>query len=183
MLSLPAEWKTESLIVRDVTQDDAGRLRAIFNACAPIEIWDPTFKPESAEGFANLIHMSADRESGAGRAFQMQALIDSKTGEIAGYYHLYFGVPRSDRVFISMFVIHPDSQSHQFGKEVVTGLVKQIKRLGGYKGILLQVYLKNWPALRFWFLNGFDAIREYRGDKSLTPDGHASLILERKLGR
>jgi ribosomal protein S18 acetylase RimI-like enzyme len=62
-----------------------------------------------------------------------------------------------------MFVLHPDWQGKHLGREVVEGLAEQLRALE-YSAIWLRVYLKNWPALRFWITNGFTNILAYEGD-------------------
>ncbi|MBP6788328.1 MAG: hypothetical protein KA170_12115, partial [Candidatus Promineofilum sp.] len=42
---LPPEWTTPRVAVRDAAADDTPTLTAIFNACAYVQPWDPTFHP------------------------------------------------------------------------------------------------------------------------------------------
>jgi ribosomal protein S18 acetylase RimI-like enzyme len=106
----------------------------------------------------------------------------SESSPIVGYFHLYHGMPKPEVVFISMCVIDPVHQKRRYGSELIEGLVRELRAIGGYEAIWLNVYLKNWPALHHWIGSGFTTIREWRGDTTHTPEGHASLILERKLG-
>ncbi len=45
----------------------------------------------------------------------------------------------------------------------------------------LEVYLRNWPALRFWTIMGFTTIVGYEGDKEPGEGKQGRLILERTL--
>ena len=181
MKVLRQQWETPRLIVQDSGLGEVGRLREVFNACCYAGKWDKSFTMESDEGFVQLVSKSLARGEGGNEHFQMQSMHLRERPEIVGYFHLYFGVPRPETVVISMFVLHPDYQNHQFGSEVVKGLVEQLKELGAYTSTLLQVYLKNWPALRFWLKAGFTTIVEYRGDKVHSEDSFASLILQKSL--
>ena len=133
--------------------------------------------PESE--LAGLVNHSLSTEGDHYR-FRLQPIHLWATGEIAGYFHLYHGVPRPPITSISMFVLHPDYQRHRFGQEVIAGLAEQLRQLD-YTALSLRVYLKNWPALRFWLNAGFTTITQYDGDPTHTATSQASLRLEKQL--
>jgi ribosomal protein S18 acetylase RimI-like enzyme len=56
-----------------------------------------------------------------------------------------------------------------------------LRALGTYRAAWVEVWLKNWPALRLWAKAGFDRIVRFRGDPLLTPESQASVILEQEL--
>jgi len=45
----------------------------------------------------------------------------------------------------------------------------------------LVVDIKNWSAMRFWVQEGFDKIIEMVGDKVISEETFAHLILEKSL--
>jgi diamine N-acetyltransferase len=179
---LPAQWSTSRISVADSTLTDAARLTAIFNACNYAQPWDPTFRIITEEELCLLIHESLSI-GGEDLYFRMQTLRVTGQDAPIGYFHLSHWSPRLPQAgtsFISMFVIDPACQRQGYAQEVVSGLADQLARLG-YVAIWLDVYLKNWPALRFWLQQGFTHIVEYEGAPTHNELAHASLILERRL--
>jgi len=82
--------------------------------------------------------------------------------------------------WISLFVVHPDYQGQQLAQEVVNGMAYHLRE-AGYQAIWLEVYLRNWPALRFWTNAGFTTIVAYEGDKEPGEGRAARLMLARPL--
>ena len=179
---LPAQWTTERLIIADGVLDDVARLTAIFNACSYVEPWDPTFHLIEEDELRQLIQRSLSTH-GEDLYFRLQAMRRAGEENPIGYFHLSHWSPRlpqADTAFISMFVVDPAFQGQRYAQEVVGGLAEQLRQLG-YAALWLEVYLKNWPALRFWIQQGFTHIIEYDGDPTHTDAAHATLILERRL--
>ncbi len=174
----PPVWSSARLDVRDSVPEEADALCSLFNACSYAGAWDETFRPEEPEVLAELI----GRSMAPGNHFRMQTVRAKGSVEIVGYFHLSFDFPKPKLAWISIVVVDPRHQRKGFGRELVAGLVGQVQALRSYKAIWMKVYLKNWPALRAWISVGFRDIIEYRGEKTFSPDGHASLILARKLG-
>lgn len=137
---LPSHWQTERLIMRDAALEDVPRLHSIFTACHYVEPWDPTFKLVPESELARLVNRSLTTE-GDDHRFKLQTIRTGAEGEMAGYFHLYHGVPQPHIISISMFVLHPDYQHHRFGQEVITGLAEQLRQLD-YTALSLRVYLK-----------------------------------------
>jgi ribosomal protein S18 acetylase RimI-like enzyme len=158
---------------------DVPQLHAIFTACAYVEPWDPTFKPVPEAELAQLVQQSLATEGEYSR-FKLQPIRTRTGDEMVGYFHLVHGAPEPDMAVISMFVLHPDYQHEGFGQELIAGLAEELRRLG-YTAIRLRVYLKNWPALRFWTKAGFTTIVQYMGDPVHTAESQASLRLEKRL--
>ena len=178
---LKSQWETPNLVIQDSALGEVNQLRDVFNSCSYAGEWDRTFTVEPEESFVELVAKSLARGGDSREAFQMQSVRLNGRQRIVGYFHLYFGVPKAEVVVISMLTIHPDYQKRHLGSEIVMGLAEQLRSLGDYTAIWLQVYLKNWPALRFWMKAGFTTIVEYRGDKVHSKDSFASLVLEKKL--
>ena len=82
-----------------------------------------------------------------------------------------------------MFVLDPPVQNQGYGSEVLAGLSRELRELPAYRAAWARVWLKNWPALRMWVKAGFDRIVEISGDKVLSAEGQANVILEQDLRR
>lgn len=175
---LPAEWTTRRVVVRDGAAGDAPALTALFNACHYVEPWDPTFHLVAEPEIGKLLQRSAAGDDHAN--FRLQALRLRHGDALIGYFHLFHGAPQPDVCWISMFVIHPDYQGQHLAQEVVNGLAYYLRQ-AGYRAIWLEVYLRNWPALRFWTIMGFTTIVGYEGDKEMGEGKQARLMLERPL--
>jgi ribosomal protein S18 acetylase RimI-like enzyme len=93
---------------------------------------------------------------------------------------MYRGFPTPNIFWIVYLAIHPDFQGKGYGREFMTGLSDQVKSLG-YTSIRLVVDVKNWPAMRFWVQEGFDMIIYMMGDKIMSENTFAQLILEKSL--
>ena len=181
MTGLPAAWQTERFLIQNVAPAETGRLREVYNSCHYVEPWDKTFYLVSEEEIAELVNDSlafgrTDRDR-----FQMQSIRQQESGEIIGYFHLSHGRPHPHVAFISMFVVQRDHQKERVGAEVTAGLWDQLRQAGECTAVWLNVYLKNWPAIRFWLNTGFNTIIDYDGDPILTDTSHADLTLEKKL--
>ncbi|MEM7112532.1 MAG: GNAT family N-acetyltransferase [Chloroflexota bacterium] len=181
MKTILSQWQTEHLTIQDSTLNDTQALLQIFNACSYAEPWDPTFHPVEANEIRELIEKSMQPASASSPPFRLQTISTQETNLLVGYFHCFHAHPHPDTVFISMFVIHPDYQAHRYGQEAVAGLKQQLAALGVYQKIWLDVYLKNWPALRFWIRQGFTQIIDYDGDKVHSDENTAVLVLEASL--
>ena len=177
-------WTTDRLIIRDSSLDEITRLRDIFNANASVgqQGWDPTFTIIDEQEIEGHVQRSDTREEPGHENFQMQTIFEQESGAMIGYYHVYHGVPQHPMWgFISMFVLHPDQQKHGYGREVMEGVFDQARTLGDRDALGARVYLKNWPALRFWVGQGFDHIEKMDGDKTHSDATQASLVLVKLL--
>lgn len=178
---LPATWHTTQLHIRDSQPSDVAALTQLFNACSYVEPWDPTFAPVEETELAELVAQSMT-SVGPEASFRLQCLCEA-SGKLVGYFHLHHAapnLPQTNTAFISMFVIDPAQQGQQYGQEAADGLAQQLAALG-YQAVWLEVYLKNWPALRFWIQQGFGHIIEYDGAATLAATSHATLVLEKRL--
>jgi ribosomal protein S18 acetylase RimI-like enzyme len=179
--TLPAEWETERLVVRNATLEMVRKVRRIFNACSYVGPWDPTFKEYDEDEFASLVRKSLASSSEDAETFRLQVLERKDTGQMVGYYHMTYGRREPDQAWLSMFVIDPQQQKAGFGSEVMRRLWALLGEIGLYRIVRAEVFLMNYPALQFWTRQGFTRIVEYRGDTEHTPEGYASLILEKEL--
>jgi|GEM_PF-588065 ribosomal protein S18 acetylase RimI-like enzyme len=179
---LAPEWSTERIQIKDSKIQDVPLLTEIFNSCNYVEHWDPTFYIVEESELKQLVKRSLSKTVN-NRGFRLQCLEVKHSGKIIGYFHLQHYSPRLPQpatAFISMFVVHPEFQGKRYAQEVVAGLARQLAELG-YIAIWLEVYLKNWPAIRFWVQQGFNKIIEYDGADQFSETAQATLILERRL--
>lgn len=176
---LPVHWETNRLDIADATIAEVPRLHAIFSSCEFVEPWDETFHPVPQEEILELVNQSL-ADDPAYHYFKLQSLREKETGQIVGYFHLHHGRPQASVCWVSMFVLHKNHQSQGYGREAIGGLARRVRELE-YQAIWLRVYLKNWPALRFWVSQDFRSILKVDGDQQYSPAGYASLVLERRL--
>lgn len=177
MNRLPAHWQTARLHIADGELDDVPQLMVIFNACSHIGPWDPTFQHYPEETFTELVENSVAGGMGNGR-FQLQTICQNQ--DIIGYFHCYHHNPHPHTLFISMLVLHPNHQKDGYGTELMVSLA-QLAKTSGYDAIWLDVYLKNWPALRFWIKSGFTTIIDIDGDPQHSATTHASIVVAKIL--
>ncbi|HVZ41054.1 MAG TPA: GNAT family N-acetyltransferase [Candidatus Kapabacteria bacterium] len=175
-------WATERLRVRDAQPTDVPRLTAIFNACSYAGEWDDTFTVVPESDVAALAAKSAQARGGcSSEPFTLQCLCDTASDEIIGYYHLTYRRPLENQVGVSMLVLDPAHQGRGFGAEAVRGIVAGLEALRSYRALVAKVYLKNWPAMRFWIGMGFTTVLRYLGDPVMAEGAYASILLERPL--
>ncbi len=177
MTRLPTAWQTDRLTIQDGTLKVVPQLMAIFNACSHVGSWDPTFQVYPEGEFAGLVTKSMADGEGNGR-FQLQAI--RHNDQPIGYFHCYHHHPQPNVLLISMFVLHPDHQKGGYGTELVAGLAQQA-RAASHHAIWLEVFLKNWPALRFWIKSGFTTIIDMDGAPQHDATNHASIVIAKTL--
>lgn len=181
MHTVPPEWETARLSLRDVAEGDVDALTALYNANAHLGKWDPVFKVVERSELEELVAKSITRAQRPNRPFHMQAARRKVDGALVGYYHTMGVPPLPDVVYFSMFVMDPAWQGQGYGAEIVRGLGEQWPRcLPEQARAWAEVSLKNWPALRFWSGMGFRTIVEWEGDGELSEEAHATVILERR---
>ncbi len=181
MKILPDRWGTERLIVRDAVMEDVPHLQNVFNACSYVGEWDNTFYEETEEAFTQLVSKSIKLNHSTEEIFKMQSVLLRGGENIIGYFHLFHDAPITHHVWISMFAVHPHFQKNRYGSELAYGIWDQFRSLGEYEAIWLRVYLKNWPALRFWIEMGWRTIVRYEGDTVHADDTMAAVVLEKKI--
>ena len=70
---LPTEWTTPRVAVCDAADDDTPALTAIFNACAYVQPWDPTFHPVDLPEIGKLVKRSLSDDDHAN--FRLQTCL------------------------------------------------------------------------------------------------------------
>lgn len=177
MNHLPTIWQTDRLTIQNGALADVPQLMAIFNVCSHLEPYDPTFQTYPEATFRELVEESLESGLGNGR-FQLQTIIHNN--QPIGYFHCHHHHPQPNVLLISMFVLHPNHQKSGFGTELIAGLAQQAKR-ANHHAIWLEVFLKNWPALRFWIKSGFTTIIDIDGAPQHNATAHASIVIAKSL--
>src|SRR5512139_97526 len=118
---LPESWYTDRLFIRDATMGDAPNLRDVFNACSYVGEWDNTFYEETEEAFIKLVSKSAGLNHTAIDIFKMQCVSLRGMENIIAYFHLFHNAPMPQKIWISMFVVHPHFQKNRYGSELAYG--------------------------------------------------------------
>jgi ribosomal protein S18 acetylase RimI-like enzyme len=178
---IPNRWHTQLLTVKDSTVDDLPELDQILTACAYIEEWSG-WKSENHSEKSMLSNLTEGDlpPNGSKEFFRLQSIRLHDTGRMIGFLEMYHGFPTTEIVWIVFLAIIPDCQGKGYAQELVCGLSDKVKRLG-FTGMRLLVDVKNWPALRFWVQAGFDKIIQIQGDKIISENTFAHLILEKTL--
>ncbi|MBB3153994.1 ribosomal protein S18 acetylase RimI-like enzyme [Paenibacillus endophyticus] len=100
--------------------------------------------------------------------------------EIIGILSVYHGYPTFDSVYITFLYIGTELQGKGFGKETEAQLCKEIIKLG-FEHIRVNIAIKNWQAIRFWTVAGFNGISGIYGDKVHSEDTFANIELMKSL--
>jgi len=186
-MSIPmisTEWKTQRLTVNDSVLPDLPELDQILMACSYIEEWSGWRHEHPESQFDKSMRpLMMDGElppNGSKEFFRLQSIRLSEAERIIGFLAIYHGFPTTNIAWILYLYIHPDCQGKGYGQEFVRELSEQLRRLG-FTGMRLVVDVKNWPAMRFWVQEGFDKIIEMVGDKVISEETFAHLILEKSL--
>lgn len=178
---IPNQWKTQHLVVKDSILADLPEIDQVATACAYIEEWSGwKSEPGSAKSMLHVLKGEELPPDGSKEFYRLQSLRLGDTGQLIGFLAMYHGFPTENITWITYLFIHPDFQGKGYGQEVAGGLSDKVKSLG-YTVMRLLVDVKNWPAMRFWVHEGFDKIIEYQGDKVLSENTFAHLILEKTL--
>ena len=172
--------ETTSLIIKDATMDECEELQHICSTWEDKELVEgDSFEPNYilkclTEGDLPPIQ-DASKEN-----YCLKSIYSKQHCSIIGFIDIYHGYPKSDTLWISIFVLHKDFHSKGFGKEVMESLIKDAMETI-YRKIGLGVNLKNWKALRFWTKAGFDKVIGIYGDKAFAQDNFAVIRLEKSL--
>jgi len=175
------QWETQHLVVKDSILDDLPEIDQVATACAYIEEWSGwKSEPGSAKSMLHVLKGEELPPDGSKEFYRLQSLRLGDTGQLIGFLAMYHGFPTENIAWITYLFIHPDLQGKGYAQELVCSLSDQLKNLG-FTAVRLLVDVKNWPALRFWVQGGFNTIVEYQGDKIISENTFAHLILEKTL--
>lgn len=175
-------WNTDRLQVRNLVKEDTPRLQEILTALYAKSNWGAVSLEEyQPDYFDCLLNRPELPPNGDLELVQNQVILKSEEQSCVGWMELYHGYPNEKTLWIGSLFFHPDGQGKNYGTEIIREVVNQAKQLNGYRSIQLGVYLRNWPALRFWKKVGFDKIVTYSGDKAFGLDKNCKVALELSL--
>jgi len=86
-----------------------------------------------------------------------------------------------ETIFLGGFYIKQNKQKNGLGKIILNMYEDKWKAAKKYKRIILNVDIKNWVAIRFWFNNGYDKIIKWIGDLEYSDITYAMLRLEKEI--
>lgn len=89
---------------------------------------------------------------------------DPEVRDTMGFLEIYFGYPDNNSYHIRSLYLRKAFQGRRFGRAVILELERRAKELG-FEEAHVRVGLKNWKAMRFWTINGFDRITFLVGEK------------------
>ena len=87
----------------------------------------------------------------------------------------------NDTIFLGGFYIKQNKQKNGLGKTILNMYENKWKTDKKYSRIILNVDIKNWVAVRFWFNNGYNKIIKWIGDLEYSDTTYAMLRLEKGL--
>lgn len=177
---IPSKWETANLLIEDAQQSDIEELQSVYDNCAYIGEWTGAEGEDKEYMQQEFEHKHLPSE-GKAELHRLQSIKLKSDNKIMGYTVLYHGFPDEQTLWIAILAIHTDYQSKQFGRELVSVLVEEAKKLESCTRIGLTVGIKNWPAIRFWVNNGFTNILRFTGDKVHSDKTFAELWLARDL--
>lgn len=112
--------------------------------------------------------------------YRLKSIYVKATGELIGFYDIYYGFPSDETAWISIFIIDKQFRKNGYAQEAIDFISEEsIKR--GYRKIGIGVHLKNWRALRFWTKAGFDKISGIFGDDTYSESTFSLIGLEKDL--
>jgi len=95
---------------------------------------------------------------------------------LIGLIEYYNGFPENEDIFIGHLYISRMYQNKGFRKLVIGNLVNNARE-SGIRKLYLNVATKNYPALWFWYNNGFNKIGRLIGDKDGGSDKYLDIQL------
>jgi GNAT superfamily N-acetyltransferase len=101
-----------------------------------------------------------------------------ETNEMVNYCQYYKGYENNNTLFLGGFYIKRNKQKNGLGKKILEMYEEKWKQ-EGYTRIILQVDIKNWVGIRFWFRNGYNKIIKWIGDLEYLDNTYAMIRLEK----
>ena len=103
-----------------------------------------------------------------------------ENNEMINYCHYYKNYENNNTIFLGGFYIKKSKQRNGLGKKILKMYEEQWKK-EGYTKIILQVDIKNWVGIRFWFKNGYNKIINWIGDLEYSDKNYAMIRLEKTI--
>lgn len=176
---LQSYWETERLFVRETEKRDLQTLISIFkDNIYALSTQGLDSRPE--EFAADLLlhrDLPAVCDPGSEKTF---LVLDKRLGRVCGLLSYYCGYPNKDTLYIGSLFLLQKRQRQGLGRELIKTL-EQLALSQGYAEARIAVGLKNWPALRFWLVLGFQHISKLSGAGQTPETGYADLELVKAL--
>ncbi|AFM42497.1 acetyltransferase [Desulfosporosinus acidiphilus SJ4] len=168
--------ETEHLLIRDSVFLECEELQRMNEASDYLQNWVGWKTPED---YASKTLTEGNLPPGGTRdRFRAKSLYLKQTSKLIGVLELYHGYPQEEVLWIGWLFIHSSFQRRGYAQETVEYLFSEAKK-ANFKKIRVGVGLKNWPALRFWYRNGFRQLVGIIGDKVYSERTFASIGLEK----
>ncbi len=173
------EWKTERLLIRNIDGYDCMDLQNILKSVFENSNWGEISLEEYVSDYFVKTMIDPDLPPNYGReSFQIQVILKNKQEKPIGWVEFCCGYPSKYTLWIGALFIDPKYQNMKYGSELISTLIKSVKDNTNYKAIQIGVYLRNWPALHFWYKMGFDNIVRLSGSKNYGNDKNCKVALE-----
>ncbi|TVQ26517.1 MAG: GNAT family N-acetyltransferase [Spirochaetaceae bacterium] len=158
-----------------LTMDLSSEFQSLLDSISYIERLS-RYKSESAEEIINnpALPTNGTREKNA------QRCILGPDGKMVNFTQYYLGYKSETTVFLGDFYITRSHQNKGCGQSILR-LYEELWISAGFSTAILNVDIKNWVAVRFWFRNGYSRIVQWIGDKEYSADTFAMLRLEKEL--
>ncbi|WP_105614989.1 GNAT family N-acetyltransferase [Vallitalea okinawensis] len=174
---VPEISETSNLLISDVTINEVDNLQSICESWSTKEILEgERFKPDYIRNCVLEGDLPPIKDASQ-EYYRCKSIHLRDSSKLIGFYDLYHGYPEVTTLWIGMFLISSVFHKKGYGQEIIN-LIKKEAKEAGYNKLGIGVYLKNWPALRFWTKCGFDKITGIHGHKEFSQDTFALLGLE-----
>jgi len=153
---LPKRWSTDLCFMDEFQAGDLPQLVTILEENQ--EAATAFGKAGTPEDQAANIVRGADLEfSWVPWREKIYLIRDPEVRDTMGFLEVYFGYPTDNAYHIRSLYLRKAFQGRRFGRAVIQELERRAKDLG-FEEAHVRVGLKNWKAMRFWTINGFDRI-------------------------
>lgn len=175
---IKSRWESERLLIGDLNSQEIDEVQELYKTSSDISLWGE--EPE-AEYIRHCFLEGDLPPNGIKKNYKIQTIkMNTESNDLIGLISIYFGYPNENIAYISFLCIGNLYKSLGYGQEIINQLTDELRKLE-YKEIRINVSLKNWSALRFWILLGFDKINGIYGDKEYKDNTIANLELSRLL--
>ncbi|WP_434749861.1 GNAT family N-acetyltransferase [Paenibacillus amylolyticus] len=178
MKHLPSRWNSERLIISDVKPFEIVELQKLYDTSRYIQEWDG--QENDMNYVKNCIEQGNLPPGGILANYRIQSIRTLEANQTIGMLSVYHGYPAEHVLYLEFLYIQNVVQKQGYGQEMMSALTNQLTILG-YDEIRINVALKNWPALRFWFRSGFSQIGGIYGDEKHSSNNFANIELIKKL--
>ncbi|MDK9776545.1 MULTISPECIES: N-acetyltransferase [Vibrio] len=180
---LPSYWESKNLIFSTFNTTQAELAKSLFASNHPKVAQDHTFRDWPICEYEALISKSAllkrpeDLE-----AFYLRK-ISTKEGDAIGYIQLELNFPEKECLWIPMLCLTPKYQGRGLGKEIVDSTLAVALEYAPFDKAMLNVYVENIDAFRFWFKQGFNQIEQFDDTEHELGRDYHCIVLSKGISR